>query len=60
MAYFLQEKKAQDAELELELRVKDAQTKAAQLCAQVSTRMCNCVAHHTNGEDCNLAPRTVS
>ncbi|XP_058050200.1 centrosomal protein of 164 kDa isoform X3 [Ahaetulla prasina] len=29
-----QEKKAQDAELELELRAKDAQTKAAQLCAQ--------------------------
>ncbi|XP_034281021.1 centrosomal protein of 164 kDa isoform X2 [Pantherophis guttatus] len=28
------EKKAQDAELELELRAKDAQTKAAQLCAQ--------------------------
>ncbi|XP_025019872.1 centrosomal protein of 164 kDa isoform X1 [Python bivittatus] len=29
-----QEKKAQDAELELELRTKDAQTRAAQLCAQ--------------------------
>ncbi|XP_070587368.1 centrosomal protein of 164 kDa-like isoform X1 [Erythrolamprus reginae] len=29
-----QEKAAQDAELELELRAKDAQTKAAQLCAQ--------------------------
>lgn len=56
MACFLQEKKAQDAELELELRAKDAQTKAAQLCAQVSARMRNCVAHHTSWGRLQLGP----